>query len=163
MSLSLTMRTNVQPSDVAAVRKIISTTGMFRPNEIDVAAELVEERLAHGESSGYYFLFAELAGEVVGYVCFGPIEVTLHSYDIYWIAVLPEWQGNKIGQKLLAAAEQVIAERGGRQIYIETSGRADYAATRTFYERCSYEAEATIRHFYAPDDDKVIFVRRIGL
>ena len=157
----LTFRSEVVATDLAAVRSIISATGMFRPNEIDVAVELVEERLQQGESTGYYFVFAEFAGEVVGYVCYGPIEVTLHSYDLYWIAVSPQHQGKQIGKQLLIAAEKVIASRGGKQIYIETSGREDYSATRRFYDRCGYSAEATIRDFYAPGDDKVIYVRRL--
>ena len=44
-------------------------------------------------------------------------------------------------------------------MYIETSNRPQYASTRAFYERCGYVCEAVLRDFYAPGDDKVIFVR----
>ena len=135
---------------------------MFRPNEVDVAVELVEERLKRGEASGYHFVFAEDQGRVIGYVCFGHISVTLHSYDLYWIMVDPAQQGRGLGRSLLAQAEQRIEKLGGRQIFIETSGQATYEPTRQFYVRCLYELVAKIPDFYAPEDDKWVYVRRIG-
>ena len=53
-------RTEPKPDDIAAIRRIVASTGFFRPDEIAVAVELVEERLARGlEASGYHFVFAE--------------------------------------------------------------------------------------------------------
>ena len=154
-------RHEAQASDRAEVRRIVEATKMFRPNETDVAVELVDEQLSKGEASGYTFVFADEDSKLAGYVCFGPISVTLHSYDLYWIVVDPLHQGQGLGRRLLQAAERQIAARGGRQIYIETSGREDYGSTRGFYLRCGYEQEATIRDFYAPGDNKVIYVRRL--
>jgi ribosomal protein S18 acetylase RimI-like enzyme len=153
-------RENVLPSDCEAVRWLATATGMFRLNEIDVAVELVQERLRLGAASGYHFVFAESGRKTIGYVCYGPITVTLHSYDLYWIVVDPSCQGQGVGRLLLEQAERRIAEMGGRQIYIETSGQAIYAPTQRFYDRCGYELTATIRDFYAPGDDKLIYVRK---
>lgn len=157
----LHFREELLPSDAGAVRRLVTATGMFRPHEVDVAVELVDEALNRGEASGYYFIFAEQAGQVMGYGCYGPITVTTHSYDLYWIVVDPSQQGKGLGRDLLQRAEQRIAGRGGRQVYIETSGQETYLPTRRFYERCGYELEATIRDFYAPGDDKLIYVRRL--
>ncbi|QDU31267.1 Ddl-like protein [Anatilimnocola aggregata] len=157
-----TLRSEVTAADEEHVREIVAATGMFRANEVDVAAELVRVRLRDGQSSGYEFLFAEQAGQVLGYACYGQNTVTLASYDLYWIAVRPELQGRGIGQQLLQAVEASIAAAGGQQIYIETSNRPDYAATRRFYERCGYALEAVLRDYYAAGDDKAVFVRRTG-
>lgn len=148
-------------SDRDAVRAIVTATEMFRPNEIDVAVELFDERLARGDASGYHFVLAEDAGQVVGYVCYGPISVTLHSYDLYWIVVGPSHQGKGVGRDLLQQAEQRIKGMGGGQIYIETSGQKVYEPTRRFYDRCGYQLVSTIPDFYAPGDDKLIYVRRL--
>jgi len=40
---------------------------------------------------------------------------------------------------------------------VETSGTADFAATRRFYRQNGYEEEGRIRDFWAAGDDKVIF------
>lgn len=156
----IALRSEVLPADEAHVREIVAATGLFRPNEVDVAAELVRVRLRDGAASGYEFIFAEQQGEVLGYACYGLNTVTLASYDLYWIAVRPNLQGQGIGRQLLTAVEEKIAAAGGQQIYIETSHRADYAATRGFYERCGYALEGVLRDYYAPGDDRAIYVRR---
>jgi D-alanine-D-alanine ligase len=161
VSQQVELRSEVTATDEAHVREIVAATGLFRPNEVDVAAELVRVRLRDGEASGYEFLFAEQDGEVLGYACYGLNTVTLASYDLYWIAVRPNLQGKGIGRKLLTAVEENIAAAGGQQIYIETSHRADYAATRGFYERCGYALEGVLRDYYAPGDDRAIYVRRL--
>jgi len=158
--LDLLLRDDVRPSDTQAVREIVLATGMFHDYEVDVAVELVAERLARGPASGYFFVFAEQGGRVVGYACYGPIACTAGSFDLYWIAVRPDCQGQGLGRALLAASEERIAAADGRCIYIETSCRKQYAPTRAFYERCGYRLEATLRDFYAPGDDKAIYVRR---
>lgn len=158
----LSFRDELLESDCQAIRQLVAGTGMFRPNEVEVAVELVEERLKRGIASGYHFVLASDGDVLVGYACFGPITVTLHSYDLFWIVVDPKRQGQGIGRALLREAEQRIAQMGGRQVYIETSGQPAYQATQHFYERCGYELEATIGDFYAPGDHKLIYVRRLA-
>ena len=115
--------------------------------------------LTKGEASGYFFLFAEEEDRLLGYTCFGPIAGTLYSYDLYWIAVDPKTQGRGIGKQLMAESERLMAERGARRVYADTSSRPQYEATRAFYLACGYVQEALLADFYAPGDGKVIFVK----
>lgn len=155
----LTLREEVRPGDCQVVRQIVESTGFFSPAEVDVAVELVEEHLSRGPEYGYLFVFAESDGEVAGYTCYGPIACTEGSFDLYWIVVRPEFQGKGVGRYLLGETERRINEGGGRRLYVETSGRAQYAPTRSFYERCGYRREATLEEFYGPSDDKVVYVK----
>ena len=152
-------REEVQSSDQEVVQEIITASGFFSADEVAIAVELVTERLAQGVRSGYHFLFAELANEVVGYTCFGPIPGTLVSYDLYWIAVQNQYRGQGVGTLLLRRSEQTIAEQGGRRIYIETSARALYASTQAFYNAQGYHQEALLQDYYAPGDSKMIYVK----
>jgi GNAT superfamily N-acetyltransferase len=154
---TVTLRQTVEPTDRDHVRTIVESTGMFRPDEVDVAVELVDERLAKGEPSGYHFVFAELDGQVIGYACYGPIACTVSSFDLFWIAVHQDRQGLGLGRRLLEESEQLICQAGGTRIYVDTSGRPQYEPTRRFYQRCDYAVEATLADFYAPEDDRVIF------
>jgi GNAT superfamily N-acetyltransferase len=157
----LVLRSDVVPADVDAVRAITESTGFFRPDEIDVAVSLVEERLAKGEESGYHFLFAEEESRTAGYACFGPIACTVGSYDLFWIAVHADFQGKGLGKTLLRDSERAIGELDGRRIYIETSSKPQYAPTRNFYLTCGYTEAAILEDFYAPGDSKVIYVKVI--
>lgn len=161
--LSIIYRTIPKREDIFAIRSIVSSTEKFRTDEIEVAVELIEERLKKGEKSGYYFLFAEKdSGEVIGYTCFGPIACTIASYDLFWIAVKKEYQGRNIGGELLKRTEELIKKNGGKRIYIETSSREDYLPTRNFYLKNGYVIETILKDFYDENDDKVIFLKRLG-
>ena len=153
------LREQVLPSDREHVRRIVESTGFFRADEVDVAVELVDERLAKGPASGYEFVLADRGDRAVGYACFGPIACTIGSYDLYWIAVDAEQQGTGLGRLLLNAAEDAIRCAGGRHVYIETSNRPQYTPTRGFYDRCGYRLAAVLPDFYAPGDGKVIYVK----
>ncbi len=157
----LTYRLEPTIADVDHVRRIVGSTGFFLPSEVDVAVELVQERLSRGEASEYYFLFAQHGEHTVGYACYGPIACTLASFDLYWIAVESGGQRRGIGRNLLQQSEQLIKQAGGRRIYIETSNRELYRSTHRFYESCDYEREAVLIDFYRPGDDKVVYVKAI--
>lgn len=156
---ALQWRYALQPEDPEAIRHLVALTGFFNPEEIGVAEELVLERLAKGEASGYYFLMAELDGRLVGYSCYGPIAGSANSFDLYWIAVHPDVQRRGLGRRLMQESERLIYNAGGRRIYVETSGRAIYASTRIFYENCAYRLEAVLEDFYAPGDGKAIYCK----
>lgn len=155
------VRYDLRESDRWTVREIVESTGFFHPPEVDVAVELVDERLHRGDASGYHFAFAERDGVVDGYCCFGPIACTVGSFDIYWVAVRRSHQGHGLGRALMELAESLIAGQGGRLICVETSGRDDYLPTRRFYERCGYERAAELPDFYACGDSKVIYLKRL--
>jgi ribosomal protein S18 acetylase RimI-like enzyme len=148
--------------DSLAIRRIVESTGFFRTDEVDVAVELVDERLAKGDASGYHFIFADRGGQTIGYACYGPIACTVGSYDLFWIAVDQAEQGRGLGRELLTEAERLIQERGGRRIYIETSGRPQYLPTRRFYERCGYHTAAVLPEFYDEGDDKVVLCKKLN-
>ena len=148
MAAGVKIRTDVRPSDREGVLGIVTETGVFRPHELDVAVELVDERLAKGERSGYRFAFAEVGPELGGYACWGPIACTVGSFDLYWIAVRPALYGQGIGRLLMEAAERAASLEGARR-------------ARRFYERAGYSREAVLADFYAPGDSKVVYVKAL--
>lgn len=156
---TLYYRDSVNDSDGEQVRRIVESSGFFSPHEVEVAVELVEERLTKGAKSGYHFLFAEQSGIVVGYICFGPIACTTTSYEIFWIAAQRDFRRRGIGRELLQRSECAIAKSGGQRIYIETSSRKQYAPSRFFYEACGYQQEAILNDFYSTGDAKIIYVK----
>ncbi|NLT50411.1 MAG: GNAT family N-acetyltransferase [Ignavibacteria bacterium] len=158
---NIRFRENVLSGDELKVEEIVRSTGFFSEDEISIARELVEERLAKGIESGYFFLFAEVENEIVGYTCFGPIPATKHSFDLYWIAVHSNFRGKGIGKILNVETEKIIAGMGGHNVYAETSGRGQYEPTRAFYVNNGYTEGAVLEDFYAPGDAKYIYVKSV--
>jgi ribosomal protein S18 acetylase RimI-like enzyme len=156
-------RRDLRAADLAAIRRIVESSGFFNEAEASVAVELAEERLRKGNASGYHFVFADdpAAGMTIGYTCYGEIACTVGSYDLYWIAVQTEHRGGGLGRRLMHETERLIARAGGRRVYVETAGRAQYEPTRAFYLACGYAIEATLPDFYAPGDAKVILCKSL--
>jgi ribosomal protein S18 acetylase RimI-like enzyme len=157
----VTYRTRPRPSDLPALRRLVGATAVFYPEELVIAGQLLEERLKGGAKSGYSFFFADSGGELVGYCAWGAVPLTRTSYDLYWIAVAPEWQGAGIGRQLMALAEDAVQRRGGGGLYIETSSRPAYARTRRFYRQSGYRQVARLTDFYAPGDHKIVFCKTL--
>ncbi len=158
---SIGFRKMVVPSDVMNVAQILKSTGFFKPFEIDVAIELIEERLKNGEGCGYLFYFLEIEGRTVAYGCYGEIPCTVKNYDLYWLAVDGNLQGQGLGTLLLAKIESEIKSHSGRGIYIETSNKEQYASTIAFYQSCNYKQIAVFEDFYDLNDNKAVFYKKL--
>lgn len=158
-ALAVKIRRNLKPADREPLEDLIRATDFFNPEEIAIALELAEDRLDNGESSHYRFLVGEVDGRLAGYACWGAIDGTQASVDLYWIAVHPDFQGQGIGAALLDDAEAWIAASGRSRVYVETSTRAQYESTRAFYRARGYTLSAELPDFYAPGDGKAMFVK----
>jgi len=153
----------VTAEDIGAVRALVAGTAMFSDEELDIAAELVEERIAKGPASGYEFVMVEEAGRLAGYACYGLIPGSETSYDLYWIAVNADRQGCGLGRQILARSEAAMRRLGTRHIYVDTSSSEKYVPTRAFYLANGYAVAARFDDFYRPGDGKVIFVKKLAV
>lgn len=151
-------------TDGPGIHAITANAGVFSPEEIECVDELWQETLSQGsETSGYHWLVErDEQGSLLGYACFGPRALTSGTYDLFWIAVDSTRHRGGVGRRLLSATEDAIRSLGGRLVFVETSGLPRYEPTRRFYLGVGYTLEATIRDFYAPGDDLVIFTRHIA-
>jgi ribosomal protein S18 acetylase RimI-like enzyme len=140
---------------------ILRSTPEFKPFEVVVAEELIDSYLEDPSSSGYHILVAEVNSTVTGYICYGPTPLTEGTWDIYWLAVTREKQGQGIGSALMKSAEKEIVEAKGRLAIIETSSTPAYEKTRRFHISHGYEIVAYIPDFYVPGDDKLILQKRL--
>lgn len=154
-------RYRLKKSDKKQINEILLATGFFYDHEIQVALDIVEITLTRGEdSSGYHFVIAENGNKMLGFCCYGAAPCTVASYDIYWFAVRKNLMNKGLGSKILSQAEAFIREKGGKNIWIETSSRSTYDPTRSFYIKRNYLVQAELPDFYAPGDNKVIFLKK---
>jgi GNAT superfamily N-acetyltransferase len=158
----MSLRAHLRAGDVDRIRALVEQTKVFSRAEVEIAVEVAAAGLHAGEASGYRFLLCDGPVGLAGYTAFGPIPATAASWDLYWIAVDPAAQRGGLGSRLLAATEACAAALGGRRMYVDTSGRADYGPARAFYERHGYLRAATLADFYAPGDPKVVYCKELA-
>jgi GNAT superfamily N-acetyltransferase len=152
----------IRPSiedDVETFVAIATATGMFTPAEVDALRDVYDDFFDGAAEEGDHCLTLVEDGRITGYAYFGPDNISVGSWLLWWIVVDNSLQGKGRGGLLLKAAEQHALANGSRQMFIDTSSLAQYEPTRRFYMKHGYEQEAVLRDYYTPGDDKVIFRR----
>jgi D-alanine-D-alanine ligase len=152
----------LSPDDRKPIEEILKRCQNFRPDEVQIGLELVDDAIADRASSDYQFIVAARNGRVVGYSCFGSVPAAEGVWDLYWIAVHPSVRGNGVGHRLHLATEEQIRAAGGRMILAETSSLPNYADARSFYLRQGYQLCDRIADFYRPGDDRMTFAKRLN-
>lgn len=155
-------REAVTAGDAERIRDLVASTGMFSSAEIEIAADLVTERAACGEASGYEFIIAERGDELLGYACYGQTPGTKGTFDLYWIAVTSGYQRTGLGREILARTESAARAQGARRLIAETSGTEKYTATRRFYRKNGFLKAAEISDFYDVGDAKLVFSKALS-
>ena len=148
-------------NDKTKLLNILNKTKVFSKKELKIAEELMDVYLKEKKQKDYFFYVMELENKICGYVCFGPTPCTESTFDLYWIAVDPSFQGKGIGTKLLEFSEERIKTLGGKMIIIETSSTEKYKNTRKFYLARKYRLTAIIKDFYKSRDHKMIFTKNL--
>jgi ribosomal protein S18 acetylase RimI-like enzyme len=153
---------NLLAKDKSGLEGMLSRVKEFNAEDQALAMELVQITLDQPDQKDYYFFVAaDAADQVVGFVCYGPTPLTQGTYDLYWIAVEPVHAGNGVGSLLLKTVEEIVCAGYGRLMVIETSSDPIYERTRGFYLKNGYILAETIKDFYRDGEDRVTYVKRL--
>jgi ribosomal protein S18 acetylase RimI-like enzyme len=147
--------------DRERVLELVRATRNFSEAEVAIAKELIDICVEQPDQQDYHAFVAEVRERVAGFLLLGPTPATTGTYDMYWIAVHPDFQGHGIAQQLDDFAVEFVQQRSGYWLIAETSGGLNYERTRAFYIKQGYNLLARIPDYYKPDDDLMIFGKRL--
>ena len=148
--------------DRATLLSMLIKTRSFTSAEIDVAMELIDIVLKDRVQKDYRIeCMVNDQDLVVGYICYGPTPMAQGTFDLYWVAVDPDYQKQGAGSKLLSFLEEVVKARGGRMILADTSTIPDFEKTQKFYLKNGFQEVARIPDYYRPGNDRITFCRRL--
>lgn len=151
--------------DRAGLEAALRSDETFRPDEIAVALELIDESLA-GDPE-YQLVVAVDGDAVLGYVCFGLTPMTRATYDLYWIVVAAAARGRGVARALVDDMEgQIRAQVGARgepvaSVRVETSPADGHGAARAMYERLGYPIASELADFYAPGEGLITYYKQL--
>lgn len=138
-------------------------TRAFTRKEIEVAMELIDIVLKDPNQEDYRIdCMVNDEDQAIGYICYGPVPMTQGTFDLYWIVVDPRSQGQGIGSKLLRSLEEVVRERKGRMILIDTSSISQYEKTQKFYFRHGFQEVARVPDYYHTGNDRITFCKKLS-
>jgi ribosomal protein S18 acetylase RimI-like enzyme len=149
--------------DRAKLLSVLIKTRAFSSAEIDVAMELIDIVLKDQVQKDYQIdCMVDDQDLVIGYICYGPTPMAQGTFDLYWIAVDPDFQEQGVGSKLFGFLEEGVKARGGRMILADTSTVPQYEKTQRFYVKNGFQQVARIPDYYQPGNDRITFCRRLA-
>lgn len=157
----VTYRDEITMEDWPGVREVAEKTGVFTEREVEITRELMVDTIERPTWNNYRFWVAEADRTIAGFTCVSPIHTTPDRYEIYWIAVHPDFHGRGIASRLTELAIEQVRKLGGRKLYVETSTRPPYKPARDFYLAAGFALEGTLPDYYGDGDGKAIFAKRI--
>lgn len=138
--------------DVSQIANIAEATDLF-------PAELLPDMIAGfftGEVADLWFV-AELNHKPIGFGFCEPERMTVGTWNLLAIGVLPDHQGSGTGAAMLRYLEDRLLDQSARILLVETLGTQEFDLTRTFYSKNGFTEEARIRDFYDAGQDKIVY------
>lgn len=141
---------------MAGIKDVLEQTDLFPVEMLD---DLLGPYFAGEGEAGW--LTAHANGAPVGFAYYVPETVTQGAWNVLALAVRPDHQRAGVGSRLMSHVERLLRDSGQRLLLVETSGLPEFASARSFYRREGYEEVARVPEYYAADDDKIIFAKRL--
>ena len=141
---------------------MVIETGVFTDEEVGVAMELIDIVLGEEGPKDYRIVCAaDDQDQPLGYICYGPIPMTMGAFDLYWIVIDPGVQGRKIGSKLLDYLEEEVRGLKGRMILADTSSIPSYEKAQQFYLKKGFQEVARISDYYWEGNDRITYCKKL--
>lgn len=152
------------PSDRDEVLRVAVDSGLFSPEDVGAFADVVDAGLV-ADAGPAVWLVAEASAQVVAAAYAAPEPFGDRVWNLLFLAVERSAQSRGAGTALVAALDERLRAAGpgdARILLVETSSGPDQDVARAFYAARGFTEEARIREYYGPDEDKVVFWRRLS-
>lgn len=142
----------VTPNDLPDLKAVIEANDLFPSDMLD---DMISDYFNNESESEFWFTYEDSKPVAIAYCA--PEQMTEGTWNLYLIAVHPNYQRQGLGTSMLHYIEQILTAQGERVLLVETSSLETFEYTRKFYRKCGYEEEARIREFYKAGEDKIVF------
>jgi ribosomal protein S18 acetylase RimI-like enzyme len=146
----------MRPADTAACVKILIDNPLWQ--RYGMTSEAAGRMFAAALAQGATTLAARAEGQPVGFVWY----ITHGAWDqsgyIRLIGLSPQYQGKRIGEQLMAAAEAHMAEKVREVFLLVTDSNT---GAQRFYRRLGYTYIGAIPDYVVPGITELIFFKKL--
>ena len=106
----MVVNSNIRPialNDIPDLKTVIEANSLFPSNMLD---DMVNDYFNHQNTKDLWFTYQELEPVAIGYCA--PERMTEGTWNLYLIAVHPDYQGKGIGTSMMHYIERTLAIRG---------------------------------------------------
>ena len=146
----------MRPDDVQACARIMAENALWQ--RYGVTPEAALRRFSSADPEKDIVFVAEIGGETAGFCWFIEKGAFNRAGYIMLIGVAPDKQGHGIGEKMLAAAEE-ISFSNNREMFLTVS---DFnLSAQDFYHRMGYQQVGAIPGFVLPEITELIYRKQV--
>ena len=152
----------IRPEEVETVLNMAAASGLFTSDALMSAEDMAWDSAYGDGAAPHVFLLAKTrdaagAERTIGFVCYGPIADWPGNYELYGIAVTPEYQRLGIGSALVAEMARRIGTGKSRRVFLETGADRAYEGARSFYEANGFDREERFHKRFIPLEGGVVY------
>ena len=156
MILNEKIRAVIQ-EDVDRLKRVVDSSQLFPSEYLE---EMIFDYFNNPNTAEIWFTYIDNnTPTAIGYCA--PEKLTEGTYNLLAIGVLKEAQGKGIASEMMLYIEQLLKQKEGRILIVETSSDDAQIAARKFYQKIGYTQEAVIRDFWKDGEDKIVFWKKL--
>ncbi len=154
------MNQNIRPvikSDVDEIKKVVDSSGLFPSEYLD---DMISDYFNNAETQDIWFTYIDNdVPTAIGYCV--PEKLTDGTYNLLALGVSAIAQRKGVASEMMKYIEQLLKNKDGRILIVETSSDEAQMGARHFYKQIGYIQEAVIRDFWKDGEDKIVFCKRL--
>jgi GNAT superfamily N-acetyltransferase len=147
-----------EKTDARAILSIVAESGQFDAEGLAHVQDTLRQHL-DGNGEGIWLTADD--GEAVGVAYCAPEPVADGTWNLLMLWIRSDRHGKGHGASLVKQMEHKLRDRGARLLIVETSGLPAFEPARSFYAKCGFALEASIKSFFAAGDDKLVFTKSL--
>jgi len=147
----------VTTADVDELKKVLDSCELFPSEYLD---EMISDYFNNAETEDHWFTF--LIDEkpiAIGYCV--PEKLTEGTYNLLAIGVSQNAQRKGVASAMMEYIEQLLKQKKGRLLLVETSSDEAQIAARKLYQKIGYKQVAVIDDFWKDGEDKIVFLKQL--
>lgn len=147
----------VLKTDVAELKKVVDSCGLFPSEYLE---EMISDYLNNPDTQDIWFTYIENNIPIaIGYCV--PEKFTDGTYNLLAIGVSQDSQRKGVASEMMNYIEQLLKQKEGRILIVETSSDDAQIGARNFYEKIAYTLAAVIKDFWKDGEDKIVFWKKL--
>lgn len=147
----------VTKADTEALKQVVDSSGLFPSEYLD---EMISDYFNNPDTQDIWFAYID--GNIptaIGYCV--PEKLTEGTYNLLAIGVLQQSQRKGIASEMMSYIEQLLRQKDGRLLIVETSSDDAQTGARNFYKKIGYTRAAVIKDFWKDGEDKIVFGKKL--
>lgn len=147
----------VTRTDLDGLKRVVDSSELFPSEYLE---EMISDYFNNPNTQEIWFTYIDNNKQVaIGYCV--PEKLTDGTYNLLAIGVLKDIQRKGIASQMMNHIEQLLKQKDGRMLIVETSSDDAQIGARNFYQKIGYSQAAVISDFWKDGEDKIVFCKKL--